>query len=120
MKIIDIIKDVFYDLDHNYNDARDFYKSQGDYSLRGSRGAAGASFFKTFLPNFAGFFVGLAFTKFMGFEGIAYLILGIIGAMGIGVLNSVLFQGISLKYAVIRHVIIVLGLSLIFGLLMLL
>ena len=120
MNIMEIIKDVFNDLDHNYDNTRDFYKRQGDYSLRGSRGAAGASFFKTFLPNIAGFLVGLAFTRLLGFEGIAYLILGIIGAMGIGILNSVLFQGISLKYAVVRHVIIVLGLSLIYGLIMML
>ena len=115
MRIWEIIKDIFDDMNHNEANIRAMYEDLGSTQRQARKSAASLSFFKTFLPNFAGYIVGIAVSRLMGLEGIADVIFGIIGAVGIGVLESTVFDGISLKYAIIRHVIIVAGLSLFFG-----
>lgn len=116
MKIMEIIKDIFDDAEQHRTNYKDFADDQyvGRWYRR-RKDASAYSMFRVALPNIAGFLVGLAFTRLMEFTGIWYFIFGIIGALGIGVLESTLFDGISLKYAILRHFIIVFGLSLVFG-----
>lgn len=113
-KIVEIIDDISDDVDHNTKSATDMYYSVGDYSWNARRNGRDFGTIKTLFPNIVGFLLGLALTKMFGMSGAAYPVLGAIGAVGLGVLNSVYRQGIALKYAVIRHVIIVSGIALIY------
>ncbi len=107
MKIKEIFKDIVDDIDHSSDSYTDMYESMGSTPWDARRNGYDISFFTTLFPNILGFVFGLAITKLLGMGGAAYLIFGAIGAVGLGVLNSVYRQGIALKYAVIRHVIIV-------------
>lgn len=116
MRILEIIKDIFDDVNHSSDSYTDMYRDMGSTSWDARRNGFDIGFFMTMLPNILGFLLGLALTKMFGMSGAAYPVLGAIGAVGLGVLNSVYRQGIALKYAVIRHVIIVSGIALIYGL----
>jgi hypothetical protein len=116
MRILEIIKDIFDDVNHSLDSYTDMYRDMGSTSWDARRNGFDIGFFMTMLPNILGFLLGLALTKMFGMSGAAYPVLGAIGAVGLGVLNSVYRQGIALKYAVIRHVIIVSGIALIYGL----
>lgn len=107
MRILEIIKDIFDDVNHSSDSYTDMYRDMGSTSWDARRNGFDIGFFMTMLPNILGFLLGLALTKMFGMSGAAYPVLGAIGAVGLGVLNSVYRQGIALKYAVIRHVIIV-------------
>ena len=107
MKIFEIIKDIFDDTVHSADSYTDMYRDMGSTPWDARRNGFDIGFFVTMLPNILGFLLGLALTKMFGMSGAAYPVLGAIGAVGLGVLNSVYRQGIALKYAVIRHVIIV-------------
>lgn len=107
MRILEIIKDIFDDTVHSADSYTDMYRDMGSTSWDARRNGFDIGFFMTMLPNILGFLLGLALTKMFGMGGAAYPVFGAIGAVGLGVLNSVYRQGIALKYAVIRHVIIV-------------
>ena len=107
MRILEIIKDIFDDTVHSADSYTDMYRDMGSTSWDARRNGFDIGFFITMLPNILGFLLGLALTKMFGMGGAAYPVFGAIGAVGLGVLNSVYRQGIALKYAVIRHVIIV-------------
>lgn len=107
MKIFEIIKDIFDDVDHSTDSYTDMYRDLGSTSWDARRNGHDLGFFVTMLPNILGFLFGIAIAKMLSITGAAFLVFGAIGAVGLGVLNSVYRQGIALKYAVIRHVIIV-------------
>lgn len=107
MKIFEIIKDIFDDTVHSADSYTDMYRDMGSTPWDAWRHGFDIGFFVTMLPNILGFLLGLALTKMLGMSGAAYPVLGAIGAVGLGVLHSVYNQRIALKYAVIRHVIIV-------------
>lgn len=107
MRILEIIKDIFDDVDHSADSYTDMYRDMGSTSWDARRNGFDIGFFVNMLPNILGFLLGLAITRMLGMGGAAYPVFGAIGAVGLGVLNSVYRQGISLKYAVIRHIIIV-------------
>ena len=116
MKIKEIIKDIFDDIDHRSVSYTDMYSGMCSTSWDARHNGRDLGLFTTLFPNLLGFLFGLAITKLLGMSGAAYLVFGAIGAVGLGVLNSVYRQGIALKYAVIRHIIIVSGIALMYGL----
>lgn len=116
MKIKEIFKDIVDDIDHSSDSYTDMYESMGSTPWDARRNGYDIGFFTTLFPNILGFVFGLAITKLLGMGGAAYLIFGAIGAVGLGVLNSVYRQGIAIRYAIIRHIIIVLGIALVYGL----
>ncbi|WP_019678729.1 hypothetical protein [Ruminococcus flavefaciens] len=115
MKISEILRDIFTDVDianQKYKkDLADIYPSS--YGTRHSGSSAG--FFKLFLPQFIGFIIGLAFTKLIGASGAAYIIFGGVFALAIGVYKSVSFDKIAFIPAVIRNIIIMLLFCLLSG-----
>lgn len=114
-KIVEIIDDISDDIDHNARSATDMYHSMGDYSWGARRNGRDFGTIKTLFPNIVGFLLGLAITKMFGGGGAAYLVLGVIFSIGFGVFYSVEFQKIALRYAIIRHIIIVTGIALMYG-----
>ena len=116
MRILEIIKDIFDDVDHSADSYTDMYRDMGSTSWDARRNSFDIGFFVTMLPNILGFILGLAITKMFGMSGAAYPVFGAIGAVGLGVLNSVYRQGIAVRYAIIRHIIIVSGIALMYGL----
>lgn len=115
-KIVEIIDDISDDIDHNAQSAKDIYPGIGDYSWNGRRKGLDLGTLKTFFPNIVGFLLGLAITKMFGGSGAAYLVLGAIFSIGFGVFYSVAFQKVAIRYAIIRHIIIVAGIALMYGL----
>ena len=116
MKIKEIIKDIFDDIDHSSDSYTDMYRGMGSTSWDARHNGRDLGLFTTLFPNLLGFLFGLAITKLLGMSGAAYLVFGAIGAVGLGVLNSVYRQGIAVRYAIIRHIIIVSGIALMYGL----
>ncbi|MBR6581605.1 MAG: hypothetical protein IKK66_09945 [Ruminococcus sp.] len=114
-KIVEIIDDISDDIDHNTKSATDMYYSVGDYSWNARRNGRDFGTIKTLFPNIVGFLLGLAITKMFGGGGAGYLVLGAIFSIVFGVFYSVEFQKIALRYAIIRHIIIVAGIALMFG-----
>lgn len=115
-KIVEIIDDISDDIDHNAQSAKDIYPGICDYSWNGRRKGLDLGTLKTFFPNIVGFLLGLAITKMFGGSGAAYLVLGAIFSIGFGVFYSVAFQKVAIRYAIIRHIIIVAGIALMYGL----
>lgn len=109
MKIFEIIQDIFDDMDIREKRLRDSAPFDSPWRRTPSwrRKSRNASFLLTILPNIAGFIVGCAVTKFLTLSGIFYIIFGVIFAVAGGTYYSVTKEGISLKYAIIRHCIIV-------------
>ena len=107
MKIKEIIKDIFDDTVHSADSYTDMYRDMGSTPWDARRNGFDIGFFVTMLPNILGFLLGLAITRMFGMGGAAYPVFGAIGAVGLGVLHSVYNQRIALKYAIIRHIIIV-------------
>lgn len=70
---------------------------------------------KTFFPDILGFLLGLSFTRLFGLGGIVYLVMGIVFSIGFAVFYTVKFRRKTLKYALKRHILIVGGIALIFG-----
>lgn len=114
-KIVEIIDDISDDIDHNARSATDMYHNMGDYSWNARRNGRDFGTIKTLFPNILGFLLGLAITKMFGGSGAAYLVLGAIFSIGFGAFYSVAFQKIAIRYAIIRHIIIVAGIALIYG-----
>lgn len=110
--IKEIVKDIFDDADIENKRMKQFSEDTGRYSRRSGEGYG---FFKIAVPNFIGFFTGLAFARLFELHTIGYFILGIIFAVGIGTLENTLFGRINLKASIIRNSIIVLFFCLIFG-----
>lgn len=110
--IREIAKDISDDADIENKRMKQFSEDTGRYSLRNGEGYG---FFKIALPNFVGFFTGLAFARLFELHTAGYFILGIIFAVGIGTLENTLFGGMNLKASIIRNSIIVLFVCMIFG-----
>ncbi len=107
MKILEIIQDILDDFHHTSDSCTDMYESMGSTPWDARDNGSDLGCLAMLLPNILGFLFGLAITKMFGMGGAAYLVFGFIGGVGMGVLNSVYRQGIALKYAVIRHIILV-------------
>lgn len=104
MKIFEIIKDITDDVE--IREARIQDAEHISRSWRNSHSKS-AGFFLTILPNIVGFIVGCAAARLFVLPDIFYIIFGIIFAVAGGTYFSVAKEGISLKYAIIRHCIIV-------------
>lgn len=102
MKIFEIIKDIHDDVEIRENRLNDINPSNS-WRRRNNNGG----FLLTILPNVAGFIVGCAVARLFVLSGVFYLIFGIIFAVAGGTYFSVAKEGISLKYAIIRHCLIV-------------
>lgn len=116
MKLLDdikeITKDISDDIDTENKRSEQFEAGTGRY--RRNRGGE-YGLYKVAIPNFIGFLVGLAFARLFEFPAVGYFILGIIFAVGIGVLENTVFGGMNLKASIIRNCIIVLFICMIFG-----
>ncbi|MBQ8961771.1 MAG: hypothetical protein IJ071_11260 [Ruminococcus sp.] len=112
MKIIEIIKDIFDDVDATDQRYEDSLKDSGRYvpSYRRRRGSPGI--WLLFLPQILGFVLGLAIAKMIGG---GYLVFGVLAAFGVGTYKSVSFDKITLKYALLRNAIILVMITLFFG-----
>lgn len=106
MKITEIIDDIFSDIRTADKRHEDFLRDTGVpfYKYRARRSSAGL--WAVLLPNIVGFVLGLAVTRLLGFNGIAYIIIGAVFAFAVGTFKSVEFDKISLKPALVRNAII--------------
>ena len=111
-KILEIIKDIFDDVETTDQRYEDSLRENGTFmpSYRRRRNSPGL--WLLFLPQFLGFILGLAIAKMIGG---GYLIFGLIAAFCVGTYKSVSFDKISLKYALMRNVIILIMIFLLFG-----
>lgn len=100
MKISEIVHDILTDM----NTREDRLK---DIGINNSRGRSQLGLILTVMPNILGFLFGCAIARFFLLPRILYLILGIIFSVAGGTYISVMKEGISLKYAIIRHCLIV-------------
>ena len=64
--------------------------------------------FKMIFPQISGFVIGCAVARFMTLGFIGYMIMGIIFAFLVGVHKSTYNDRISLKYAVIKNIVLML------------
>lgn len=64
--------------------------------------------FKMIFPQIAGFVIGCAVARFMTLGFVGYMIMGIIFAFLVGVHKSTYNDQISLKYAVIKNIVLML------------
>ena len=72
------------------------------------RKALGYAVFKMLFPHIAGFVIGCAFARLLTFGFIGYVIMGIIFAFLVGLHKSTYNDQISLKYAVIKNIVLML------------
>ena len=112
--IKEVAKDISDDIDTENKRSEQFETGIGRY--RRKRGGE-YGFYKIVIPNFIGFLVGLAFARLFELPVAGYFILGIIVAVGIGVLENTVFGGMNLKASIISNCIIVLFLCLLVGIL---
>ncbi|MDE6671386.1 MAG: hypothetical protein K2K16_04235 [Ruminococcus sp.] len=70
--------------------------------------AGGYALFKLLFPHIAGFVIGCAVARFMTLGFVGYMIMGIIFAFLVGVHKSTYNDRISLKYAVIKNIVLML------------
>ncbi|MBR5514374.1 MAG: hypothetical protein IKV85_10400 [Ruminococcus sp.] len=107
MKILEIIQDILDDFHHTSDSCTDIYTNMGSTPWEARNNGGDLGCLAVLFPNILGFLFGLAITKMFGMGGAAYFVFGFLGGVGLGVLNSVYRQGIALKYAIIRHIILV-------------
>ena len=112
MRIIEIIKDIFDDVNTTDQRYEDSLGENGTFMPSYRRRRSSPGLWLLFLPQFLGFILGLAIAKMLGG---GYMIFGLIGAFGVGTYKSVSFDKISLKYALLRNVIILIMIFLLFG-----
>lgn len=115
MKITEIIKDIFDDIDATDKKHEDFLRESGTFRPRYRARRDNFGFFVIILPNLIGFAVGLAFARLFELSGSGYIVLGAICALAAGTYKSVSFDKISLKPALIRNVIIIGLFCIVFG-----
>ncbi len=78
-------------------------------SRNASKGNAdGYALFKVLFPQIAGFVIGCAVARFMTLGFIGYIIMGVIFAFLVGVHKSTYDDKITLKYAVIKNIVLIL------------
>ncbi|MDD6097435.1 MAG: hypothetical protein PUB66_01700 [Oscillospiraceae bacterium] len=106
MNIIDIIKDIFSDAENIDKNHKEYLKDTGQYRYGYDRRNGGIGGFVILLPQLIGWIVGFAFARLLGLGMTGYIILGLIFALGIGTFKNVEYDRISLKYAVLRNIII--------------
>lgn len=70
---------------------------------------SGFAGFKILFPQIAGFVIGCAFARMFNFGFIGYVITGIIFAFLVGVHKSTYDDKISLRYAVIKNIVLILA-----------
>jgi len=73
-----------------------------------SRNADGYALFKVLFPQIAGFVIGCAVARICTFGFVGYMIMGIIFAFLVGVHKSTYDDQITLKYAVIKNIVLIL------------
>ena len=111
MKIIEIIKDIFDDVNTTDQRYEDSLRDSGRFmTSRRHRGSPGL--WLLFLPQFLGFILGLAIAKMLGG---GYMVFGLIGAFAVGTYKSISFDKISFTYALLRNAIILAMIFLFFG-----
>lgn len=119
MKISEIIKDIFNDIDtvdkRHESDLRESGSFRPHYRARKDN----LGMFVILLPQLIGFVVGLAFARLFELPGGGYLVLGAICAFAAGTYKSVSFDKISLKPALVRNAIIMGMFCIIFGIVLL-
>lgn len=64
--------------------------------------------FKVLFPQIAGFIIGCAFARMFNFAFIGYMIMGVVFAFLVGVHKSTYNDKITLKYAVIKNIVLML------------
>lgn len=69
---------------------------------------SGFAIWKVLFPQIAGFVIGCAFARMFNFGFIGYMIMGVIFAFLVGVHKSTYNDKISLKYAVIKNIVLML------------
>ncbi|MDE6678975.1 MAG: hypothetical protein K2K02_08025 [Ruminococcus sp.] len=74
----------------------------------GNGNADGYALFKILFPHIAGFVIGCAVARFMTSGFIGYIIMGVIFAFLVGVHKSTYDDQITLKYAVIKNIVLIL------------
>lgn len=102
MKISEIVHDILEDM--NTLDSR---LSGNGFANSHRRGGNNLGTIIYLLPNILGFLFGCAIARFFLLPLIFYLIFGIICSVAGGTYISVTKEEISLKYAIIRHCLIV-------------
>lgn len=110
MRIVEIVKDIFTDVDiTNQKHARE-RRENGHFPLTPRQRAAENTegWFMIFLPQLLGFIFGLAVTRLFGMTGSAYFVIGGLFALIVGTLKSVKFDKIEFTAAVIRNIILML------------
>ena len=127
-KITEILRDIRSDTDHIARDLEDQYEVRSKleglpdtpYRRHDRRSDANSNAaWVLIFPNIFGFVFGLAVCRFLVLHGWFYLLFGVLGALGIGTLKNVEFDGLSLVPALIRNGIIVGGVAIVFALMFL-
>lgn len=110
MKISEIFKDIFSDVNTSNQRNEEARRERGDYWRTPSDRTVNyfGGWITILLPQFLGFVLGLAVTKLLGFGGTAYFVIGGIGALVVGIYKSVSFDKISLVPAIVRNIILML------------
>ncbi len=115
-KIVEIVRDIFNDTNAKANllekeyeqmDAANPFANTYRGQQRRHRSAGTNAALMIVLPNLLGFVVGLAVCRALVLHGWWYLVCGVIGALGIGTLKNIEFDGVAPRYALLRNLILV-------------
>ena len=104
MKITEIIKDIFSDIEAT--DSR-LEASNRDLGGRYDRNSGGGGFFVLLIPHLIGFALGLAIARLLEMNFNGYIAVGTLCAVMGGIYKSISFDKISLVPAIVRNLLII-------------